>query len=137
MPFDNEDADYFSHVQEALQTNFAFSSEDGHDMHTFGEHPSNDYTGPPLTPEDEQELSSEDEDEFEGPYATADQVAQKEKKYMQEHLKASDDGFSHSSLDTESNKSSTYVSSDSVRAKKRQDRLTSLNRNATSKIRRR
>ena len=102
-------------------------------MHTFGEHPSNDYSGPPLIPEDELEHSSEDE--FDGPYATADQVAQREKR-MQGHQETNDGGgFKQSTFDTESNRSSnsdTYVSSDSVRAKKRQDRAMSLTRNATS-----
>ena len=138
VPYDDEDADYFSGVQEALTSNFAFSSEDGDEMHTFGKHPSNDFTIPPSIPEDELEVSSEDE--FEGPYATADQVAQKEKRTrMQGHQKANDGGFKQSTFDTESDRSSnsgTYVSSDSIRAKKRQDRAMSLTRNATSNNRR-
>ena len=106
-------------MQEALQTNFVFGSDDG-------DHTSNDYTGPPLIPEDELEHSSEDE--FDGPYAMADQVAQREKRLQHQKV---NDGFKQSSFDTESNKSShsgTYVSSDSIRAKKRQDRSMSLNR---------
>ena len=132
VPFDDEDADYFSSVQEALKTNFAFTSDNGDEMQTFGEHPSNDYSGPPLIPEDELEHSSEDE--FDGPYATADQVAQREKR-MQGHQEANDGVFKQSTFDTESNKSSnsdTYVSSNSVRAKKRRDRSMSSTRNATS-----
>ena len=132
VPFDDDDADYFSNVQEALQTNFAFTSDGGDEMRTFGEHPSNDYTGPPLIPEDELEHSSEDE--FDGPYATADQVAQREKR-MQGHQEANDSGLKQSTFDTESHRSSnsdTYVSSDSIRAKKKQDRAMFLTRNATS-----
>ena len=133
VPFDDDDdADYFTNVQEALQTNFAFTSDGGDEMHTFGEHPSNNYTDPPLIPEYELEHSSEDD--FDGPYATADQVAQREKR-MQGHQEANDGGFKQSTFDTESNRSSnldTYVSSDSIRAKKRQDRVMSLTRNAIS-----
>ena len=132
VPFNEEDDDYFSSVQEALQTNFAFGSEDGDEMQTFGEHPSNDYTGPPLIPEDELEHSSEDE--FDGPYATADQVARREKR-MQEQQKTNDINLQESTFDTRSNRSSnsgTYISSDSVRAKKRQDRSMSLSRSVTS-----
>ena len=132
VPYDDEDADYFSNVQEALNTNFAFSNENDNEMHTFGVHPGNDYTGPPLIPEDELEYSSEGE--FDGPYATADQVARRE-KHMQGHQKVNDDSFKQSTFDTVSNRSSTsgtYVSSDSIRTKKRQDRSMSLNRNITS-----
>ena len=57
---------------------------------TFGEYSSNDYTGPPLIPDDELKHSSEDE--FDGPYATADQVAQREKR-MQGHQEANDGGL--------------------------------------------
>ena len=132
MPYDDDDVDYFSGVHEALSSNFAFTSDDGDEMHTFGKWPSNDYGGPPLIPEDELEHSSEDE--FDGPYATADQVAQREKKHMQGHQNATDSSFKQSTFDTQSNRSSnsgTYVSSDSVRAKKRQSRMMSLARNAT------
>lgn len=123
VPFDDEDADYFSGIQEALQSNFAFSSEEGDEMQTFGERLNNDYTGPPLIPEDELEHSSDDE--FDGPYATADQVAQKEKRAKDQQV--NEGGLKQSTYDTESNDSShsgTYVSSASVRAKKRQDRST-------------
>ena len=133
VPYDDEDADYFSNVQEALNTNFAFSNENDNEIHTFGVHSGNDYTGPPLIiPEDELEYSSKGE--LDGPYATADQVARR-KKHMQEHQKANDDSFKQSTLDTISNRSSnsgTYVSSDSIRTKKRQDQSMSLNRNITS-----
>ena len=130
MPYDDDDADYFSGVQEALSTNFAFTSGDGDEMHAFGKCPSNDYSGPPLIPEDELEHSSDDE--FDGPYATADQVAQREEKQVQGHQNATDSSFKQSTFDTESNRSSnsgTYVSSNSVRAKKKQDRIMSLARN--------
>ena len=131
VPFNEEDDDYFSSVQEALQTNFAFGAEDN-TMHTFCEHPSNDYTRPPLIPEDELEHSGEDE--FDGPYATADQVAQREKR-MHGHQKTNDSNLEQSTFDTQSIRSSnsgTYISSDSIRAKKRQDRSMSLSRSATS-----
>ena len=89
-----------------------------------------DYTSPLQILEDELEHSSEDE--FDGPYATADQVAQREKR-MQGHQEANDDRFKQSTFDTESNRSSysnTYISSDSLCA--RTEPAMSLTRNATS-----
>ena len=133
VSYDDEDADDFSNVQEALNTNFAVTNENyDNEMYTFSEHPGNDYTGPPLILEDKLEYSSEGE--FDGPYATADQVARRE-KHMQGHQKVNDDSFKQSTFDTVPNKtlnSGTYVSSDSIRTKKRQDRSMSLNRNMTS-----
>ena len=132
VSYDDEDADYFSNVQEALNTNFAVTNENyDNEMHIFSEHSGNDYTRLPLIPEDEPEYSSKGE--LDEPYATADQVAHRE-KHMQGN-QASDDSFKQSTLDAVSNRSSnsdTYVSSDSIRTKKRQDRLMSLNRNITS-----
>ena len=126
IPLQEEDEEYFSAVREALQDNFAYSS-DGNNMNMFGDH-INDIPddGPPVIPEDELEDSSS-EDEFDGPYATADQVQRREKRNAT--LKKLEDSLEET---TDSNRSSnvsgTYVSSDSIRAKKVEDRANSLRR---------
>ena len=124
IPLQEEDEEYFSSVREALQDNFAYSG-DGNNMNSFGGHIPDD--GPPVIPEDELEDSSSSEDEFDGPYATADQVQCREKRNAT--LKKLEDSLEE---DTDSNRSSnisgTYVSSDSIRAKKREDRANSLRR---------
>jgi len=126
IPLQEEDEEFFSSVHEALQDNFAYSS-DGNNMNTIGDHISDiPDDGPPMIPEDELEDSSS-EDEFDGPYATADQVKRREKRNAT--LKKLEDSLEESTNSSRSsNVSGTYVSSDSIRAKKKEDRANSLRR---------